>query len=351
MLYQFDNLTIAFVVGILIFIVGAITGSIASFSADRIDSKKALLTEPFRCDTCNEKIPLKHSIPLISYFVLKRRCCFCKCRIPVSYLIIELLSALLSLFAFLCVGYSWWLIILLLLIPILMAVSLVDLKTGEVPYRYVIGIAVLGLCSVFIPNSFPWYEHLIGMVIISVPFAVFAFFGAMGGGDVLLMAAAGFLLGWNIVPAALIGIVLGAIYGGFSTFVFGQSLLKENSAFIHKTVKAWYFGICQREDRTLNTDKFEVYGECLHGVVQFDLEIMEKQDLITEEDWHKLENDISALISKKSYFHFNFVLDSEDVNDVQCKNALLFVPFLSVGIFTSALFGHFIINWYLNLIH
>lgn len=83
----------------------------------------------------------------------------------------------------------------------------------EIPYWCSISIAVLGLISIFTVNNMPWYEHLIGATVISVPFAVLAFLGAMGGGDVQLIAAAGLLLGWGIVPAALVGILTGAVYG------------------------------------------------------------------------------------------------------------------------------------------
>jgi prepilin signal peptidase PulO-like enzyme (type II secretory pathway) len=71
-----------------------------------------------------------------------------------------------------------------------------------------------------------WYEHLIGAVIVSVPFAILAVFGAMGGADIQLMAAAGLLLGWNIVPAAFIGIFSGAIAGAFIKIVYKPTKVK-----------------------------------------------------------------------------------------------------------------------------
>ena len=75
MLYQFDNLTIAFVVGILIFIVGAITGSIASFSADRIDSKKHCIRSPFAVIPVM-KNPFKTQHPAYQLFCFKTQVLF-----------------------------------------------------------------------------------------------------------------------------------------------------------------------------------------------------------------------------------------------------------------------------------
>jgi prepilin signal peptidase PulO-like enzyme (type II secretory pathway) len=76
---------------------------------------------------------------------------------------------------------------------------------------------MLGL-SVFGVVESSWQSHVIGVFIISVPFFVLAFFGAMGLADVQLMATAGLLLGWNIIPAALIGIFLGAVVGSVIKF-------------------------------------------------------------------------------------------------------------------------------------
>jgi leader peptidase (prepilin peptidase)/N-methyltransferase len=123
------------------------------------------------------------------------------------------------LWAFLTLGFDRPVqtIIAFVLFPVLVSLSAEDIKKTEIPYWCTGTIAALGVTaavlSVFIPSDVLWYEHLIGMFIISVPFAVFTLLGAMGGGDVQLVAAAGLLLGFAIVPSVLIALVVGSVFG------------------------------------------------------------------------------------------------------------------------------------------
>lgn len=169
-------------------------------------------------------------IPIFSWIFLGGRCRFCKEKISPRYMLIELLCALLYLLSYLTLGLTIKLAFALVLFPILIVLSLNDIDRMEIPYWTTISIGVLGLISIFTdivtPNAMPWYEHLIGAVIISVPFAILAFLGAMGGGDVQLIAAAGLLMGWNIVPAAAFGIFLGAIGGIIAKLVTKNSQLR-----------------------------------------------------------------------------------------------------------------------------
>ena len=58
-------------------------------------------------------------------------------------------------------------------------------------------------------------DRLLGAIVISAPMLVLALLidGAFGGGDIKLMAASGWLLGWRaMIPAIFIGILTGGIY-------------------------------------------------------------------------------------------------------------------------------------------
>jgi prepilin signal peptidase PulO-like enzyme (type II secretory pathway) len=117
----------------------------------------------------------------------------------------------------LILGFSVNFAFAVVLFPVLICLSFFDIDTEEIEYWCPITIAGLGAVALILSLTgvigTVWYEHLIGAVVVSVPFFVLLIFGAMGGADVQLMAAAGLLLGWNIVPAAFIGIFIGAILG------------------------------------------------------------------------------------------------------------------------------------------
>lgn len=202
---------------IIMLFFGSVIGSFLNVIAYRVPIKESIVKGRSHCTSCGKQILNRDLIPILSWIILGGKCRFCKSRISPRYMIVELISGLSFVGAYLALGLSTELIYAVILFPTLIILSLWDIDRQEIPYTCSIIIAVLGLISlvtsIFIPDGAAWYEHLIGAAIIAVPFAILAFLGAMGGGDVQLMAAAGLLLGWSIVPAALIGILLGAIGG------------------------------------------------------------------------------------------------------------------------------------------
>ncbi|MBQ6555014.1 MAG: prepilin peptidase, partial [Firmicutes bacterium] len=66
------------------------------------------------------------------------------------------------------------------------------------------------------PIGVAWYEHLIGMFAISVPMFILLFFGAMGGGDMKLYAAAGLLIGWKL---AVLSVIAACIFGSIGSII------------------------------------------------------------------------------------------------------------------------------------
>jgi len=228
-----DLLTYIFIC-IIIFMMGASLGSFFNVVLCRLPKKEGFITNRSYCPECGKVLKWYELLPVISYIVQKGRCRNCFARIKPQYLIMELLCGGANLWAFLALSSDFSaiagvaagnaglsltieMIIAFILFPVLISLSVEDIKITEIPYWCTGIIAVLGIAatvaSLFLPTKVVWYEHLIGAVIISVPFAVFCFLGAMGGGDVQLVAAAGLLLGWAIVPSVLIGMFTGAIVG------------------------------------------------------------------------------------------------------------------------------------------
>ena len=206
------DIALTIVLSVVMFAFGSVVGSFLNVVAYRVPIKESLVKGRSHCTTCGRRILNRDLIPVFSWIFLGGRCRFCNSKISSRYMGVELITGLSYLAAYLKLGLTIELAYAVVLFPILMVLSLWDIDRKEIPYACSISIAVLGLIS-FLTAQMPWYEHLIGAAIIAVPFAVLAFLGAMGGGDVQLMAAAGLLLGWSVVPAAMIGIILGAIFG------------------------------------------------------------------------------------------------------------------------------------------
>lgn len=157
-------------------------------------------------------------IPLFSWLFLGGKCRKCKSKISVQYPIIELLNGILWLSAFLVFDLSITTLLFCGLFSSLIALSVIDFRTYEIPVGFNIFILVLGTIRViteFISDHNSWPEYIIGLVSVSVPLTLiyYATKGrGIGGGDVKLMGAAGLLLGWKIVVLAFfLGCLLGSV--------------------------------------------------------------------------------------------------------------------------------------------
>lgn len=97
----------------------------------------------------------------------------------------------------------------------LTVITFIDADTQEIPPVLNYVLLGFGILSVVIFDGPDIKERLIGMIAVSVPMFLLAWLlNGFGGGDVKLMFAAGFLLGWKgILAAFLIGVIGGGIYG------------------------------------------------------------------------------------------------------------------------------------------
>ena len=127
---------------------------------------------------------------------------------------IEFINGVGYVWIFVVNGFNFVSILYCLCMSAILALSVIDWRTFEIPVAFNIFIFALGIVRVIYD-----FEHivtyLIGMVAISLfLFIVFLVTGGrgIGGGDIKLMAAAGLLLGWKgIVAAFFLGCILGSV--------------------------------------------------------------------------------------------------------------------------------------------
>lgn len=103
----------------------------------------------------------------------------------------------------------------LVLLAILAVISVTDIKTLRIPDRLVAAVFLCGILSAVLLPGPQLGERIAGALAVSVPMAALSFFaaGAFGGGDIKLMAAAGFFLGIKgIVTAFVTALLFGGIY-------------------------------------------------------------------------------------------------------------------------------------------
>ena len=341
---------------ILTFILGAVIGSFLNVVIIRIPRHEPISGTHNRshCMSCGKQLSNIDLIPIFSYIFLGGKCRFCKAKISPRYWIVELLTALVFTLCVIRLGLSVSLLISFVLAGALIAASGIDIDTMEIPYRFSIIIAALGVIATIISavtGDMPWYDHLIGAAAVSVPFALLAMFGAMGGGDVQLMAAAGLLLGWkNVIPAAAAGIVLGAVGGSIELLSVPKGTKKRALEKSREIAEAWYSA--QRENGcSVHDGKTDViYGSIFKGKSDIEADCIDEKLWTSKPDINALNDALTAELSDISKFAVSFVLDSDKITKVTCKRQVVFGPYLSAGIMTAYLFGTQIVGWYTGLL-
>lgn len=96
----------------------------------------------------------------------------------------------------------------LCLAVVLIQIAWTDIRTMMIPDRVLVPLMILAGLSVFTEPEIPFTARLIGIFCTALPMYLANLFvdGAFGGGDIRLLAAAGFCLGWK---TCLIGTITG----------------------------------------------------------------------------------------------------------------------------------------------
>ena len=106
------------------------------------------------------------------------------------------------------------LVLMMYLYVMLFMIGFIDRDTMEIPPYLNYTILFLGIAAIWLIPDVTIKERLIGCICISLPLRLINFIipDAFGGGDIKLMFAAGFLLGWKVI---LVGFIFGIFIGGF----------------------------------------------------------------------------------------------------------------------------------------
>lgn len=118
-----------------------------------------------------------------------------------------------------------------IVLEVLLLISIVDVQYGLIPDSAHIVILLAAVVSMFFPDSISMASRMVGVLIGGGFLWILNMMGGMGGGDVKLMAVAGFWLGFpRIIIALMIGIFCAA---GISLLLIalGRKKRKDSIAF------------------------------------------------------------------------------------------------------------------------
>jgi leader peptidase (prepilin peptidase)/N-methyltransferase len=213
-------------------VLGACVGSFLNVCIYRISEGKSIVFPKSFCPDCLRPIRFYDNIPVISYLILRGKCRDCHKKISYRYPVVELITALLSLFLFWKYGLSFQYFFAFVFVCTLIIITFIDLKHQIIPDIITLpGIPIFFLLTFFfIDVSF--LDSILGILIggggfylIAIVYQFITKREGIGGGDIKLMAMLGVFLGWkSLLFILLVSSLLGSIVGISMMIVHGKDL-------------------------------------------------------------------------------------------------------------------------------
>lgn len=162
-----------------------------------------------RCPYCKRVLSFFDMIPVISFIKLKGRCRYCKEKIDKRYLVTEVISGINALVCYLKFYSVKEMLLYLVLLCLLLFVSLRDISTQEVDYKYQLMIFISIIMLDIYENKF-YFLEMIAVFVIFVLLMILS--KGIGGADVNIYSLLALLVGKKIIYIYIISILLASIF-------------------------------------------------------------------------------------------------------------------------------------------
>ena len=246
---------------LLMFGVGLIVGSFLNVCIYRLPRRESLNWPASHCTSCDRPLSWYENIPLVSWIALRGRCQTCRSSIAITYPIVEAVTGLVWLAAFVLYGLTPLFAVRVAFACAMIVLFVIDLQHRILPNVVTVpGIVVGFVASMWLPPG--WFSSLLGLVMGGgVLFLIGEVYyrtrgvEGMGMGDVKMLAMIGAFLGWPLMILTLIiasftgaligGVMIASGRGGmqaalpFGTFLGVGALI---AAVAGDPILAWYLG-------------------------------------------------------------------------------------------------------------
>ena len=202
---------------ILFFIIGTYMGSFYTVVGLRLPRGESFLISRSKCDQCKHELSLLEMIPIISYFLLGRKCRYCKSKIDSLSTYIEFFTGILFAVSYYSFSFTPELLIALGIVSLLIIVIVTDLQYLIIPDSLLIFFSIYFIIVRLITNGLKnTLAHIIIGIFLFLVMYLIMIIGnkifkkeSMGGGDVKLM----FLFGLVLDPLlGTLSIFLGSLF-------------------------------------------------------------------------------------------------------------------------------------------
>jgi leader peptidase (prepilin peptidase) / N-methyltransferase len=240
---------------IVALVAGLLIGSFLNVCIYRMPRDLSVVRPRSFCPTCEHLIAWYDNIPVVSFFLLRRRCRHCGAPIPYRYLIVEILTAVLFFLIVNALGLTATSAKLCLLTALLVGLTFADLEERILPDEFTLGGTAAGLVlAYFVPVNdviahvfLPAFGWKLGPQWMSVAESVLGAAGpagclwlggflfekirhkeGLGLGDVKMMAMFGAFLG---VSATLVTLILGSVAGSIIGLIYIRATKQDAASY------------------------------------------------------------------------------------------------------------------------
>lgn len=189
---------------IIFFIIGSVMGSFYHVIATRLSNGRSIVTPASHCEKCNHKLKWYELIPVVSYLIQGGKCRECKCKIPISYFLMELCTGILYAVCYHVFDLELELIVALIFVSSLITIIISDIEymiiLDEVLIFAVAAIILVDLIDIGIYDTCLKIVSGVGafvtMLLIKKIGDILFKQESLGGGDIKLMFLVGLVIGY-----------------------------------------------------------------------------------------------------------------------------------------------------------
>jgi leader peptidase (prepilin peptidase)/N-methyltransferase len=198
---------------------GLIFGSFYNVVALRVPQKKSIIHPPSHCPNCQRRLNALDLVPVIGYLWRRGKCAGCAEKIAPYYPLAELATGVLFALSYVMHGNNIpELFVSLSFISLCVIVSVSDIVYQRIPNAVLLFFLPLLIILRSLSHPEPWTSYLIGGIAGFLILFLIAMIkpGAMGMGDVKLLALLGFVVGWQgllvtLFLASLLGLLIAVV--------------------------------------------------------------------------------------------------------------------------------------------
>lgn len=188
------------------FILGTVLGSFYHVVGTRLPEEKSIVNPPSHCPKCKHRLKWYELIPIISYVIQKGKCKECKAKIPINYMLMEIVTGVLFAVCYNEFGFSSELIVSLIFVSTIVINIISDIEymiiIDETLVISTLLIVIVYLITDGISATAPHLYSAIGafltMYLIKLAGDKMFKKESLGGGDIKLMFLFGLVIGYGM---------------------------------------------------------------------------------------------------------------------------------------------------------